>query len=100
MAKKAKTLTAESERPNQKQSTGVSHEEIIRAWQTSNSQAEVLSKLGEKITRANLSNHVANMRKRGIPLKRMPGTRHFTAERIASLTELAESLMNGDSEKP
>lgn len=68
-------------------------EEIIRAWQTSESVPEACAKL-HGMNPSTLSSRVRALRKRGVPLKTMKRGKvpAYTPEKIEELKRLAESL--------
>jgi hypothetical protein len=78
-------------RKTQKKSTKTcSHEDFVRAWQTSDSAAEVARKLG--IERSAASSRACYMRKRGVPLKLQKRTGGKGHMNICALKQLAKSL--------
>jgi len=70
----------------------VSHMEFIKAWQSSESNNDVLLKLG--MNRTTASQRASALRSKGIPLKKMPyGNRKPD---WASMAEYARQLLEGD----
>lgn len=92
MAKKRNPPSANGEA---KRSAPVGAEDIIRAWQTSSTIDEAMEKLDGRVKKTSLNSRIYQMRRRGIGLKKMPGSRsrRYSKEYINELSELADSLL-------
>tara|TARA_R100000008_G_scaffold62395_1_gene39669 strand:+ start:235 stop:492 length:258 start_codon:yes stop_codon:yes gene_type:complete len=76
--------------------SNVTAEAFIKAWQTSNTKADVMKKTG--MNKNAVSQRAYTYRKRGVPLKNLRGVgARKSPEEWTRLAELAQSFENGDN---